>query len=136
MLRIFFVLVVTYLLMSASICLGQSSPPPPPPPAKPVKVVGKAEVFYFKSSDKTKVSVGFTLLGSVERSLKEDYFSVKAEFEVSGSKVARPQTVNLILDSYTHGTDYRYKNDNHVTIFADDSAVISRAAKPWFMNID
>src|SRR5215468_3097147 len=136
MLRRFFILVVIYLLMSGSICLSQSPPPPPPPPAKPVRVVGKAVVNYFKNSDKTRVSVGFILLGSAEKILKEDFFSVTAEFNVSGSKVTRPQTVNFTLHSYTLGADYRYKNDNQVTILADDIAAISVTTRPWYMNID
>src|SRR5262249_32666238 len=54
----------------------------------------------------------------------------------SGSKVTRPQTVNFTLHSYTLGADYRYKNDNQVTILADDIAAISVTTRPWYMNID
>jgi hypothetical protein len=99
-------------------------------------VVGKAEVFYFKNSNQTKVDVNFTLLGSARNSPQEDAFGAGASFVVSGSKVTRPQTINFTLYSYTHGTDYKYKNDSQVTIFVNDKVRGSCTARPWFMNID
>jgi len=134
--RAFSFLVAVYLFAIPSTCPGQSPPPPPPRPAKPIRVVGKAEVFYFRNSNTTKVDVGFTLLGSGRNSPQEDTFGVRADFVVSGSKVTRPESINFTLYSYTHGTDYRYRNENQVTIFLNDKARMSGTARPWFMNID
>jgi len=137
MFRRFFILVVTYLLMSGLICLGQSPPPPPPPPpAKPVKVVGKAEVFYFKETNRSRVNADFTLLGSVKNILREDVFQVTASFTVLGEKIIRPQTIILMLYSYTHGTDYRYKDDHQVELLIDDKPIGSGLATLYFHAID
>ena len=137
MFRRFFILVVTYLLMSGLICLGQSPPPPPPPPpAKPVKVVGKAEVFYFKETNRSRVNADFTLLGSVKNILREDVFQVTASFTVLGEKIIRPQTIILMLHSYTHGTDYRYKDDHQVELLIDDKPIGSGLATLYFHAID
>ena len=133
--RILLVVVLAYLVMSGSLSFAQS-PPPPPPPARPVRLVGKAEVFYFKNSDTSKVNVGVTLLGSYETMVREDFFSLGASFSVHGPKVTRPEVVRLTLYSYTHGSDYRYKNDNQVTIFVDNKALVSGPAREWFLTID
>jgi len=139
LLRRFFILVVIYLLMSGSICLGQSPPPPPPPPpppAKPVKVVGNAEVFYFKETNRSRVNSNFTLLGSVKNILREDVFQVTASFTVPGAKTTRPHAINLMLYSYIHGTDYRYKDDHQVELLIDGKLMGSGLAMPEFHAID
>jgi hypothetical protein len=128
--------VIAYLLMGSLPCLAQSPPPPPPPAARPVRVVGKAEVFYFKNSDISRVNVGSTLLGSHETMLREDFFSIAASFSVHGPKVTRPKVVNLELYSYTHGSTYRYKNDNQVTIFVNNKALVWGPAHESFLSID
>src|SRR5215813_5710077 len=136
MLRRFFILVVI-LLMSGSICSGQSPPPPPPPPpAKPVKVVGKAEVFYFKESNRSRVNADFILLGSMKNILREDVFQVTAGFTVPGEKITRPQAINLMLYSYTHGTDYRYKDDHQVELLIEGKLIVSGLATLVFHAID
>src|SRR5262245_27029688 len=127
------------VLMSGSICLGQSPPPPPPPPpppAKPVKVVGNAEVFYFKETNRSRVNSNFTLLGSVKNILREDVFQVTASFTVLGTKITRPHAINLMLYSYTHGTDYRYKDDHQVELLIDGKLIGSGLAMPEFHAID
>ena len=139
MLRRFFILVVIYLLMSGSICLGQSPPPPPPPPpppAKPVKVVGKAQVFYFKETNRSHVHADFILLGSMKNILREDVFQVTTEFTVPGEKITRPQGINLMLYSYTHGADYQYKDDHHVEPLIDGKLIGSGLATLAFHAID
>ena len=139
MLRRFSILVVIYSLMRGSICLGQSTPPPPPPPpppAKPVKVVGKAQVFYFKKTNRSHVNADFVLLGSMKNILREDVFQVTAEFTVPGEKITRPQAINLMLYSYTHGTDYRYKDDHHVELLIEGKLISSGLATLAFHAID
>jgi hypothetical protein len=120
-------------LLIGSVCLAQS---PPPIAAAPVRKIGKAEVFYFKSSDTSKVNVAVALLGSHETILREDYFSLGASFSVHGQKVTRPNAVILDLYSYTHGSGYRYKSDNQVTILIDDKPLVSGRAHESFLNID
>jgi hypothetical protein len=120
-------------LLTGFVCSAQS---PPPMAATPVRKVGKAEVFYFKNSDTSKVNVGVTLLGSHETILREDYFSLGVSFSVHGQKVTRPNAVILDLYSYTHGTDYRYRNDNQVSISIDGKPLVSGRAHESFLAID
>jgi hypothetical protein len=120
-------------LLTGTICRAQS---PPPIAAAPVRKVGKAEVFYFKNSDTSKVKVAVTLLGSHETILREDYFALGASFSVHGQKVTRPNAVILDLYSYTQGTDYRYRNDNQVTVLIDGEPMVSGRAHESFLAID
>src|SRR5438105_5064363 len=122
--RAFLLIIIAFLMTGCSLCFAQS-PPPPPPAAWPVRIVGRAEIFYFKNSDTSKVDVGNTLLGSHETMLREVYFSLGASFSVPGPKVTRPHAVNLTLYSYTHGSNYRYRSDTEVMILVNDKAVLS-----------
>ena len=135
MIKFQLVLVASIAVITSSTSYSQS-PPPPPPPAIPVKTVGKAKVYYFKNSDKSRVTVEFILHGSYEKILKEDYFTMGAEFEVPGKKVTQPQTVMITLFSYTHGVDYRYKNNNQVTLFINKKTLLIGNPRPSFMRID
>jgi len=132
--RIFLIVAFAVSVGSFSVIVGQT--PPPPIPAAPVRKVGKAEVFYFKNSDTSRVNVDVTLLGSHKTILREDYFSLGASFSVRGAKLVQPKAVSLTLYSYTHGTDYRYKNDNLVTILLDNKPLVSGRAHESFLNID
>jgi hypothetical protein len=129
---------VIIFLATFSFCYGQSPPPPPPPPppAKPVKIVGKAEVFYFKKTNRSRVNVDFTLLGSMKNILREDVFQVTASLTAQGEKITRPQAINLMLYSHTHGTDYRYKDDHQVELLIDGKLIGSGPATLAFHAID
>src|SRR5262245_10558428 len=50
--------------------------------------------------------------------------------------VTRPQAINLMLYSYTHGTDYRYKDDHQVELLIDDKLIGSGLATLEFHAID
>jgi hypothetical protein len=133
MIRTFLFFTFVLLLTGYVQAIGQT---PPPPAARPVRIVGKAEVFYFKNSDTTRVNVGVTLLGSHETVLREDFFSLGAFFSVPGPQVTPPRAVTLTLYSYTHGTDYRYKTDNQVTVLIDNKSLVSGRAHESFLAID
>ena len=133
--RNFLLIIFTFLLTSCSLGFAQSEPPPPPA-ARPVRVVGKADVFYTKYSDTSRVSVAVILLGSRETRLREDYFLIGAHFSVPGRKVKRPPAINLTFYSYTHGSDYRYKNDAKVTLLVNNKSAVSGPAHESFLNID
>jgi hypothetical protein len=131
--RIFLIFAFAASIGSCSVIVGQT---PPPLPAAPVRKVGKAEVFYFKNSDTSRVNVGVTLLGSPDTIRRDDNFSIRASFSVSGAKLTRPKAVGLTLYSYTNGSAYRYKNNNQVTIFLDNRPLVSGRAHESFLNID
>ena len=136
--KMVFTLSIIYLLSIFSFCYGQSppAPPPPPPPAKPVRTVGKAKVFYFKETNRSVVDTDFVLLGNLKNILREDVFQVTAGFTVSGEKIARPKAINLMLYSYIHGSDYRYKDDHQAGILIDDKLIVSGIASQGFHAID
>jgi hypothetical protein len=131
--RIFLPFGFAVLMGAFTVIVGQT---PPPLAARPVRVVGKAEVFYFKNSDTSRVKVDTVLLGTYAAMLREDYFTLSASFSTPGAKLTRPKAVMLTLYSYSHGTDYRYRNDNQVAIFLDNKPLVSGRAREWFLNID
>jgi hypothetical protein len=83
------VISILALSLNAFTVIGQA--PPPPPPAKPVDVVGKAEVFKFP----TKSSVTSKFLN------RSGSTSLTATFEVLGNQIIRPEGISFIFQNFS-----------------------------------
>jgi hypothetical protein len=119
----------------------QSSPPTAGPSisiqvATPAKSFGKTEVYYDATRKRTKAKVDFYVIGRPEDALKTDVLSLTIEMEGPGRRPVKAESIIFSLYSYSHGKSYKYKSDPKLTIFLDDTLLLSDEFQPFFMAID
>jgi hypothetical protein len=113
-----------------------SEPPPPPPPAKPVRIVGKAEVYHFSKINQTRATVHFYVVGKFHDMYeKKDVLEMEAAYEVVGDKAIKPESVYFILSS-SSSNGLKYKDDHKLTIYLDGAEFRSAETREWFSHND
>lgn len=112
-----------------SSCYSQQPPPPPPPaPAKPVKTIGKAEVYYVKSTDKTEVQT-HQLIYDNKIDGKLDSLTLQARFKVDGQKIVVPNRVLFEFVTQTYEPKFVNPDDRRLTIYVDGNELGSGEMK-------
>jgi len=112
--KLFLILVITSF--SVIIALAQS---PPPAPAKPTKVIGKANIYEFK----TKTTAESVFLN---RNGKQ---TIRATFEVPAEQAGeKPKSFQLFHQSVSDN-GFKYKDNRKVAIILDDGRVVQSEAK-------
>ncbi|HEV2913670.1 MAG TPA: hypothetical protein VGX92_10350 [Pyrinomonadaceae bacterium] len=112
------VLIAVYAIL----CDAHQAPPPPPPPAKPIKTVGKAEVYYFKSANKTAVKTNLPIYDR-KTDGKLDTLGLQVRFEVNGEKVIAPGLVLLEFITQTFEPKFATSEGRYLTILVDDREI-------------
>lgn len=113
-------LIITWIAYVASGHTLQDGPPPPPPPApaKPVRVVGKAEVFYFKNSNTSEVHTHLTIYDE-KKDDKLESLGLQARFKVVGQKVTKPDRVTIDFMTQTYEPKFATPESRTLTIYVD-----------------
>lgn len=114
---------IMFLVLFACAASGHSlqdgpPPPPPPAPAKPVRVVGKAKVYYFKNSDTSEVQTDQPIYEE-RKDGKLDSLGLKARFKVVGQKVTTPDRVTMDFMTQTYEPKFATPEGRLLTIYVD-----------------
>ncbi|MDT5062238.1 MAG: hypothetical protein QOH63_2697 [Acidobacteriota bacterium] len=109
-----------------------ASPPPPPAPAKPVRKVGKAEVYYFPKQNETEGKVYFEVIGKFQDMYEgKDVLQMEVDYKVTGNKATKPESVIIIVSSYS-SNGLKYKDNHRISIYVDDVKFRSGDTREWF----
>lgn len=104
---------LTYFVGSGKVVRGQSMV------SGPDRVVGAAEVYYFRDRNKTRSQVRIDLLGSPEDAkVNRDTVSMEVIFEVEGQKVTKPRVAKIALIVHSAAKS-KYTKDHNLHIYTD-----------------
>ena len=103
---------------------------------QPIRKKGKATVYYDEQSKRSRAKVSFYVVGRAEDIQKADVLSIETEVEGPGKESMDPDAVFFRLYSYSHGVNYKYKDDPKLSIFIDGNTFLTGVCRSSFAAID